>query len=573
MEYRDFILRIDSRPGSGEVLVVASPAGHGEEAPFVPPLGEEDLERVAQAVERAARRPPRRRLRHLAALGAGRPPDPLIEEVGDRLFRALFVGEVKDRFLESLERSVARGRGLRIRLRFALGGPDESPGAALQRLPWELLFRRGTGEFLALGRRTPVVRDLEGVVPPAPPPRAGPLVVLAVVAEPRGCPVLDLDRELRSLERAFEGRPGGVEVRPLRRATLGELTDALRPGTVDVLHFMGHGDLEEETGDGLLYLEDDLGGPEPVSGELLSRQLRDFLPGVRLVFLNACRTAETARAAPWAGMATALVRVGVGAVVAMQHRVADSTAEVFSREVYERLAAGAPVDEAVADGRLAIRRDRSGSPEWATPALFLRAADGQLPNGAEGTQGGEASPRPRGGWRPLAGGVAFLAAVAVVATVWFQGLSPGPPRPDGAPTERGTERGSGQGAEGASAERADAPGQPEEPEVSAGSSRRPVGSPEPEAGELTAPASPIRQLEAGEPVYLGEVQATVTVEFLTIEEHGFVRVTVSPDDGPVQELPVNGPETVVFDRGADRVLVHVLTIDWERHVVRLRASR
>src|SRR6185436_7658264 len=50
----------------------------------------------------------------------------------------------------------------------------------------------------------------------------------------------------------------------------------------------------------------------------------------------------------------------------------------FSRAFHRSLAAGAPVDAAASEGRLAIYRNDPESLEWTIPALFLRAADGHL---------------------------------------------------------------------------------------------------------------------------------------------------------------------------------------------------
>ena len=119
------------------------------------------------------------------------------------------------------------------------------------------------------------------------------------------------------------------------------------------------------------------GSPDLVSGEDLGVYLRDELRLLRLVFLNACKTAATsARAASIRspGVATSLIQAGVPAVVAMQFPISDKAAVTFSETFYQSIAKGDPVDVAMAEGRKKLWHLE----EWATPVLFLRSKDGVL---------------------------------------------------------------------------------------------------------------------------------------------------------------------------------------------------
>ena len=69
------------------------------------------------------------------------------KEIGTSLFRALFAGEVASLFHASLSSLPGEGYGLRIRLELDLRNPELAP---LQELPWELLCRPETGDFLVL---------------------------------------------------------------------------------------------------------------------------------------------------------------------------------------------------------------------------------------------------------------------------------------------------------------------------------------------------------------------------------------------------------------------------------------
>lgn len=372
-----FTVRIGPGEGGLRVRVEGSPAGEGEEAPFRVPFGERELERLERRFAetgftgRGNGADPKRHLRPIA------PPDDerWAEAAGERLFRALLPGPLGELWKKSawqVDREARHPRArLLLRLRFDL---DDSPvGLRLHRLPWELLYDpNADGGFLALDDRLAVARYLEIPRPPRHAPAPDAPVALIVAAAPHGprAPVpLDLERELDDLRRALHR---DFRVRVLEHATLPLLRQALRAETVHVLHFMGHGELDEASGEGALVLEDETGAPDVVTAARLMGEIGDALPGVRLVVLNACRTAEATAGAPYAGVATALVAGGAGAVVAMQHPITDSAAIAFARALYRQVAAGAAADEAVREGRRAIRARDPASAQWAIPALFLR---------------------------------------------------------------------------------------------------------------------------------------------------------------------------------------------------------
>jgi len=362
--YDDFVLEIERAAEGGYSVEVSSPAGEARGRLVLPATLDElwaELSRVAGEVRRGRG-------------GAAAGPPVALRRLGTQLFQGLFSGPVRSRFdtcLGMIARQ--RERGLRLKLRIA---PD---CAELASLPWEYLYREDTREFLNLSRRTPIVRYLEVPRPVEPLPVEGPLRVLVVIASPRDYPPLDLAREQRLIQQALGEHPE-VELDFLDQATPAALQRRLAQRDYHILHYMGHGGFDEQTGQGVLLLEDEEGYGQPLSGEDLGILLRDA-PTVRLVFLNACETARVTRQQgqdPFAGVATALVLQGIPAVVAMQFPISDEAALAFAREFYPALAAGYPVDAAVAEGRKAIRLEDPGSMEWGTPVLFMRAPDGVI---------------------------------------------------------------------------------------------------------------------------------------------------------------------------------------------------
>jgi hypothetical protein len=194
---------------------------------------------------------------------------------------------------------------------------------------------------------------------------------------------LDLDREELNLRQALEGF-GGIDTRFLRPGTSIQLQEMLTEDA-QVFHFSGHGVMQrhrEEGSDtvesvGQVIFSGDNNSPDPVDVGTLGLELRG--KGIRLVVLNACEAAKRDPVTPWAGIAPALVRQGIPAVVGMQYTIGDSSAIAFSRRFYRTLAGGGSIDSSVTEGRLGILT-RSGGEErdWGVPVLYMRSSQSKL---------------------------------------------------------------------------------------------------------------------------------------------------------------------------------------------------
>ena len=297
------------------------------------------------------------------------------QRFGDVLFRSLFSGEARERLLTCLARLEAQPQlGLRLRLKMV----PEVVGL-LADIPWELLYRAETRDFLSLNVRTPVVRHLE--VQRAMPSRrqVERLRLLVVLSSPRDMEPLDLELERRRIEEGV-GCVAGIELKFLSGATLGALRRRVRDEPFDVMHFVGHGTCDGQSAGAVLF-EDAAGRSVPVSGEVLAENLRGF-EELRLVVLNACESANSpsfgAGGDPFRGVASALLMAGTPAVVAMQRPISDEAAVTFSRAFYDGLGCGDSLENAVTEGRLAVFSSPSVSWEWSTPVLFLGCPNGRL---------------------------------------------------------------------------------------------------------------------------------------------------------------------------------------------------
>jgi hypothetical protein len=262
--------------------------------------------------------------------------------------------------------------GVRLRLRL----PRE-----LASVPWEYTFvERAGGEgmdgFLALDPRIAIVRHEAMGTGTSIVTDEGPLKIVAAFASAEGLPELDLGTELQNLKTALADIDG-VLIESCEKATL-EGVQQLLPGAA-IFHFAGHGDFTRVmgarpgtfVGTGLLAFED-----KPVHPEQLSINLRSN--GVRLAVLAGCQTGRREGVSVWSGIAPALVKGDIPAVVANQYTITDKAAIAFSRRFYQALAGGAPVERAVTAGRIAIYNQDQEGRDWGVPVLYLRAGSGEL---------------------------------------------------------------------------------------------------------------------------------------------------------------------------------------------------
>jgi hypothetical protein len=320
---------------------------------------------------------------------------------GEKLFDALFQGDVRSVLDRTLSAAQVQDFGIRIRLSMDLHGEGMTEVASL---PWELMRPKDQGP-LVVSNQTLLVRSPDIVQPTEPKPFAPPLRILLVVSNPPGSPPLNLEEERARITRIWGPLPDvKVDSCP---PVVSELLNKLRESDYHVIHYMGHGSFDQATGRGALLMASDDGRPELVSGEDLGLYLKDELRLLRLVFLNACKTATTSTHTgvdPFAGIATALLQAGLPAVVAMQFPISDQAAITFSETFYQRIAKGDAVDIAMAEGRKKLWHLE----EWATPVLFLRSKDGVLfePPSAAAAGAGAAPVAPGGPAGTDAGGAA-----------------------------------------------------------------------------------------------------------------------------------------------------------------------
>lgn len=348
MQYKDFVLQL-------------------EELPFPPDEAERRLAEFDKAFASFKKK----------ETGAAKKLTEEQRKLGTELFDHLVTAKTADRLGQSLARveSLA-GTGLRIRLDLDAARDEYVYLAAL---PWELLYRSETRDFLGRFLPTSIVRYHETHRPVEPLGVDGRLRVLLVASAPKGLRDNDFVTEARLIKEAFADHPE-VDVRLLEKAEINHLRRLLRDEQVHVLHFIGHGGFDEKAGEGFLLWEQDDRQQHDVAGDLFAEYLKG-IRSLRLVVLSCCKSARMPRRQGQnvaSSVAPAVILAGVPAVIAMQFAISDTAATLFSKAFYTALAHGDPVDAAVMEGRLAISGCKKVAGEWATPALFTRFKDGGI---------------------------------------------------------------------------------------------------------------------------------------------------------------------------------------------------
>jgi outer membrane protein assembly factor BamB len=294
-----------------------------------------------------------------------------VREVGQQLFQALFSGPVYGMYRASLGMAQQRGKRLRVVLR--LTAPE------LAALPWETLFDPETDAYLC--RQEPLVRHVPAPYTADPVEARPPLRILGMVASPRGLPLLDVEAEKDHLAEALAEpmAEGLVEVVWIPEATWEGVHAQLLAGEWHVLHFVGHGDYDVQTDEGVLALVGADGRADLVDARRLADLLGEAQPTPQLVVLNSCSSGQAGVNDLFSGTAATLARCGISAVAAMQFSISDAAAIAFARGFYTAIAHGRDVDEAARSGRISIL-GAQGSLEWVTPVLYVRGQARQLFN-------------------------------------------------------------------------------------------------------------------------------------------------------------------------------------------------
>ena len=293
---------------------------------------------------------------------------------GNSLFEAL-LKPVEVSFSGEVWKQLTQLETTHLRIRIVFEEVDEPTELASQiiNLPWEFLCYPddnntflGTHPRVALsyGYQTWLKNPLEGYAV-----RESPLRMLFVHGHPSKLPDVGF---VSLVQKILTELGESVEVKKLKNPTPDKLSEALSKKP-HVLHFLGHGQ------PGALALGD---LPNGETSWLEDQSLSDFLRagGVKLVVLQACEGASPSEELAFTGTAAQLVKTHIPAVIAIRYPISQSLAWNFVRTLYDKLAAGEPVDVAVQAGRAQLARGNQShaSRDFGAPVLWMHLRDGLL---------------------------------------------------------------------------------------------------------------------------------------------------------------------------------------------------
>ena len=294
----------------------------------------------------------------------------LLKIFGKRLFETVFDQTMQECLRSSLDEAQDAGKGLRIRLRLT-NVPE------LANLPWEYLYHSNLNYFFSRSVETPIVRysELPGRIRPLS--IKSPLRILFFMACPHDYPQIHAEEEWHQLKNALNPleQDNLVIIEREENATLSSLHRQLQHHEYHIFHFVGHGDFDKNSQNGVLIFEDENEQGVAVSGERIGTLLKDHAT-LRLAILNSCDGTQSSQHDRFA---QSLVQQGIPAVIAMQFKLTDQAAITLSYEFYSGLAKGLPVDTALAETRKVIYVNGNET-EWGTPVLYMRSPDGAIFN-------------------------------------------------------------------------------------------------------------------------------------------------------------------------------------------------
>lgn len=235
-----------------------------------------------------------------------------------------------------------------------------TPSQAAKQLPQLFYKRNKTSQHTVTELLAEIV--LANNVSKAPVDDSSELRLLFVAAsphnpyDPTSLPPLRLAAEQRDIQEGL--RASSLRARLTMHTAVAarptDLNNALNRHKPTILHISGHGNRK------LLVFEDSQGGEVIVSGDLLGRVIRATQTPPKLVVLNACESAEQAKA---------LTRY-INAAIGMNASINDDTAREFAVQLYESFGEGASLQQAF--DQAVVRIDLAGLAGSNIPQLYTK---------------------------------------------------------------------------------------------------------------------------------------------------------------------------------------------------------
>lgn len=307
-----------------------------------------------------------------------------IQKFGKALYNSLFPTQDFLIALGKVQGSASTVNGVRLRLQIE--------PAELEALPWETLH--DGKDWLSIQSTMPLTRKLalsENRKPLRKLQVRGALRILFVGASPDGLDNLEIEKTADELETLLD-KPIKKKQITFNKLLNASLEDLQRESVKDyhILYFAGHGSpegifLDDAQGDDIeqegKVIGRERGDKSLISAETLAQTLKE--KQTRLVFLAACETSKASKTSEesrlLSGFAQELAeRSNLPAIVAMQYFISDRQSLPLTTQFFAALAAGRPVDMAMAEARSVLVKKGQVNRDVFSPVLYLQADDGSL---------------------------------------------------------------------------------------------------------------------------------------------------------------------------------------------------
>jgi hypothetical protein len=287
----------------------------------------------------------------LKECGAGTRSLSELKGLGQRLYAAVFAGAVGDAIGRAS--TLAQSQGAYLRLAISTQSPE------LLELPWEYLHS-DTGYFLQQPK-THIVRVIDELPQQMAPFR--PFIrILVAVANPADMARFNADEHLERIRTILGSM--GVGIVEVTAATYETLLGAIETEEFDAFYFLGHGQLNPESG-GEIFVEDELKSA-PMPATVLAQRLSQARKRVYFAYFNSCDTGTAHGTSTFAGVAQRILAHGrIPAVLAQQAPVKANESMRIAEAVLRRIREGQSPEAAVAFARSAAQ-----GTTWGIPVLY-----------------------------------------------------------------------------------------------------------------------------------------------------------------------------------------------------------
>lgn len=277
------------------------------------------------------------------------------EELGKKLFNAVFQGDVRMKYQECI--AIADNNNTRVRLMLSIFSPD------LIQIPWEF-FHDGKS-FLSLRQGGySIVRVIDDIPDQtkALKPFQNPLIAIALPGDDK------TKKHIADIKDKFK-KIGINDPIVLENVTRFKLEETIKEKPFDAFYFIGHGKFSSTTGGQLSLVSEDGNTNEYLGADILANWLANAPApnNGRFVYLNSCSTAVASPGNTFAGVAQRLITDGkVSTVVAMQAPISASEAFRMASSFLEQIYDGNSPERALVYCRTNATRDYS----WGIPVLY-----------------------------------------------------------------------------------------------------------------------------------------------------------------------------------------------------------